>query len=79
MVAMMEFMGLFMLLGLLVLGVLVAGGVYLAFRYGAREVPPSEDAQGTLDRRLAAGEIDADEYHERASALQSRRPSKRRR
>ena len=49
---------------------LLAGAIYLGVRTGLRD-RPRDDARALLDRRLAAGEIDADEYHERMSALRS--------
>jgi uncharacterized membrane protein len=76
---MMEWMGIFMLLGLLVLGAILAGAIYLGVRYGLGAGRREDDARATLDRRFAAGEIDADEYHERASALRSLEPAGRRR
>lgn len=54
---------------LVVLG-LIAAGVYLAIR-AVRSGPGHrrESAAELLDRRFAAGEIDADEYYERRSGL----------
>lgn len=75
---MMEWMGIFMLLGLLVVGAVLAGAIFLGVRYGLGTGRKDEDARATLDRRFAAGEIDADEYHERASVLRSLEPAGRR-
>ena len=75
---MMEWMGVFMLLGLLVVGAVLAGAIFLGVRYGLGAQRKDEDARATLDRRFAAGEIDSDEYHERASALRSLEPAGRR-
>jgi uncharacterized membrane protein len=38
---------------------------------GSRWSSPTRTARTVLDRRLAAGEIDVDEYYERESALRS--------
>jgi uncharacterized membrane protein len=38
---------------------------------GSRWSSPTHAARSVLDRRLAAGEIDVDEYYERESALRS--------
>ncbi|WP_249011834.1 hypothetical protein [Conexibacter sp. DBS9H8] len=77
----MGFMSLWMLIGLLVLLALVGGVASLAMRSGHRHLPPGDDARTLLNRRLAAGEITAEEYFERESALRSGepRPSRRRR
>ena len=62
-----------------------AGGLLLiatiAF-FALRSVRPSgspDNARGILDRRLAAGEIEVEEYYERESALRSANPPPRRR
>lgn len=74
---MMDFMGVWALLGLLLVALLLGLAIYLGVRAGLgpgrandRRVDPG-DARAELDRRLAAGEIDLDDYHERASALRS--------
>jgi len=65
-------MGLMMLV---VFGVLVAGvvAVVIAVRNASgRPSPPAptaDDAQRVLDRRFAAGEIDAEEYTSRTEVL----------
>ena len=73
----MEFMGVWMLLGLVLVALVLGLAIYLGVRAGLgpggaddRRVDRG-DAHAELDRRLAAGEIDLDEYHERASALRS--------
>lgn len=77
---MMESMGIFMLLGLLIVAAALAGAVFLGVRFGLGGTRRrGEDAHAILERRLAAGEISSDEYHERASALRSGQPSGRRR
>lgn len=76
---MMDFMGLWMLLGLLVVAAVLGVAVYLAVRGGLGSRERDDDAQALLERRFAAGEIDADEYHERAATLRSLRPGGRRR
>ncbi len=63
-------MMLWMALGTLLLLALLAGAIYLGIHTGLRG-RPRDDAMTVLDRRFAAGEIDPDEYHERASALRS--------
>jgi uncharacterized membrane protein len=63
-------MMLWMALGTLVLLVLLAGAIYVGVRAGLGN-RSRDDAKALLDRRFAAGEIDADEYHERVSALRS--------
>ncbi len=63
------------LAGLVLVLALIAAGVYL----GTRLSPPGGDrdsGRALLDRRLAAGEIDVDEYYEREAVL---REAKRRR
>ncbi len=69
-------MMLWMALGTLLLLALLAGAIYLGIRTGLRG-GPRDDPMAVLDRRFAAGEIDADEYHERASALRSLPRSRR--
>lgn len=77
---MMKSMGIFMLLGLLVVAATLAGAVFLGVRFGLGGLGRrGEDAQAILERRFAAGEISSEEYHERASALRSLQPSGRRR
>jgi hypothetical protein len=75
---MMDFMGIWMLLGLLVVVLGVGLAIYLGVRagLGPGRGPDGrrfdhDGARAELDRRLAAGDIDVDEYHERASALRS--------
>lgn len=67
----MEFMGLWMLVGLLVVALVIGLAVYLAVRAGLG--PQRRDTSGAraeLDRRYAAGEIDATEHRRRDEALQ---------
>lgn len=64
------------LAGLVLVFALIAAGVYL----GSRLSPLGGDrdsGRALLDRRLAAGEIDVDEYYEREAVL--REPKRRRR
>jgi uncharacterized membrane protein len=75
---MMSWMGLWWLIGAVLLVALVAGGVYLGVRAdrerAEREgLQRSESARAVLDRRLAAGEISVEEYYERESALRGSR------
>ena len=64
-------MGIWVLMLLLILLAGVAAAVYVGVRAAGRRRPQDPSAVDVLDRRLAAGEIDADEYHERLSALRS--------
>ena len=69
-------MGLLPLLGLVAIVAAVAVAVILAVRHAAPRTAAREgEPEAILDRRLAAGEIDVDEYHELASALRSVRPA----
>lgn len=69
-------MGLLPVLGLVVILAAVAAAVILAIRHAApRSAGRADEPEAILDRRLAAGEIDVDEYHELASALRSVRPA----
>jgi uncharacterized membrane protein len=68
---MMSWMAVLGLLGVVVLLVLVAAGVYLGIRL-ARPGLERSSARALLERRLAAGEIDVDEYYEREGALPGR-------
>lgn len=71
----------------MVVGVLiVVAGIVAALYLGARALRSSgtsgelESGRVLLDRRLAMGEIDSDDYYEREAALRSAQPpSKRRR
>lgn len=55
-----------MLIGMLIFWGLLIAGLVLLIRYIAAQTPPRATATGTpvdlLNRRLAAGEINADEY-----------------
>ncbi|MDQ3645131.1 MAG: SHOCT domain-containing protein [Actinomycetota bacterium] len=61
-------MGIFGLVGLLLLLALIATGVYLGIRL-ARPGLKQDSGRALLDRRLAAGEIDVEDYHERDAVL----------
>ena len=64
-------MGVWMLLGLLIVAIVIGLAVYLAARAGMGSSRRNADgARGELDRRFAAGDIDADEHRRRAEALQ---------
>lgn len=76
---MMGFMSLWLLIGLLVLLALAGGVAYLAVRSGHPHLAAGDDARTLLNRRLAAGEITAEEYFERESALRSGEPPPARR
>jgi uncharacterized membrane protein len=72
---MMAGMGLMWLLGLALLFAIVVAGVYLGVRAARARVDQGEvSARALLERRLAAGEIDADEYYERESVLRAGGP-----
>jgi hypothetical protein len=59
---------------------LVGAVTYMAMRAFGRPATDGGSAVRTLlDRRLALGEIDVDEYYERESALRSSQPPPRRR
>ncbi len=72
---MMSWMSISWLVGLVVVLALIAAGVYLGIRL-ARLGLENDSGRALLDRRLAAGEIDVDEYYEREAVL---REGKRRR
>jgi putative membrane protein len=69
----MGWMSVWMLLGLVVFLAAVAGAVYLGVQLTQRD-DEEEGAQDVLDRRFAAGEIDAQEYAERRSTLRGDPP-----
>ena len=61
-------------------GLLLVGTIALVALRTARPGGSRVDARGVLDRRLAAGEIEVEEYYERESALRSGNlPARRRR
>ena len=65
-------MGLLPVLGLVAVLVAVATAVMLAVRHaGPRTGGRAAEPETILGRRLARGEIDADEYHDLAAALRS--------
>ena len=65
---MMSCMGLFSLVGLVLLLAVIVAGVYLGVRL-ARSRLEKDSGRALLDRRLAAGEVDVDEYYEREAVL----------
>lgn len=67
---MMSWMGIFGLLGLALLLGLVAAGVYLGIRLAGGELEKNS-AHALLERRLAAGEIEVEDYYEREAVLRS--------
>lgn len=73
---MMGSMGLMMLVGTLALFALIAAAVYVGVRL-ARGGESGRSATAMLDRRFAAGEIGAEEYYERESALRSGRSARK--
>jgi uncharacterized membrane protein len=76
---MMDMMGLGMLFGVLLFAVVVAGAVYVAVRAALPRQPEDPDPGELLRRRLAAGEITAEEYYERESVLRESETDQRRR
>ncbi len=76
---MMGGMGLMMLVALLIVAIVIGFAIYVAIRAGVgggiREPEPRE----VLQRRLAAGEITAEDYYERESALRDSQVGRRRR
>jgi len=71
---MMGSMGLMMLISALALFALIAAAVYVGVRL-ARGTGSGESARSVLDRRFASGELSAEEYYERESALRSAAPA----
>lgn len=71
-------MGLTMLVCALVVLALVVAAVYLGVRL-ARRPGADASARAMLDRRFAAGELGAEEYYERESALRSTATTTRKR
>ena len=65
---MMSWMGIFGLVGLVLLLAVIVAGVYLGVRL-ARPSLEKDSGRALLERRLAAGEIDVDEYYEREAVL----------
>ncbi|HEV2075269.1 MAG TPA: hypothetical protein VGR10_03440 [Thermoleophilaceae bacterium] len=65
---MMSWMGILAIVGILLLLALIAAGVYLGTRL-ARPTLEQDSGRALLERRLAAGEIDVDEYYEREAVL----------
>jgi uncharacterized membrane protein len=69
---MMSWMVIAGVVGILLLLALIAGGVYLGLRL-ARPGLGRDSGRALLDRRLAGGEIDVDEYYEREAAIRERK------
>jgi uncharacterized membrane protein len=53
---------------------LLLAAVYVGFRALGPRRPAADSARAVLDRRLATGEIDTEEYYERESVLRSSEP-----
>ena len=82
MMHMMDAMGLMMLLAVLVFALIIGLAVYAGVRTGLAGGRPDRDAPDArelLQRRLAAGEISAEEYYEREAVLRESQPERRRR
>jgi uncharacterized membrane protein len=65
---MMSWMGIFAIVGLLLFLALIAAGVYLGIRL-VRPGLEKDSGRALLERRLAAGEIEVDEYYEREAVI----------
>ena len=65
---MMSWMGIFGLVGLVLLLAVIVAGVYLGVRLASPSLE-KDSGRALLKRRLAAGEIDVDEYYEREAVL----------
>ncbi len=72
--------------GLLILGALACGlglpllvlaGGWMVLHGSRRDRADAPSSRALLDQRLAAGEIDVEEYYERESALRSAQPPSR--
>ncbi len=76
----MGWMGVFWLVALVALLLLIAAAYFAARAVlaGGRRELEAESARALLDRRLAAGEISPEEYHEREAALRSAGPASHR-
>jgi F0F1-type ATP synthase membrane subunit c/vacuolar-type H+-ATPase subunit K len=72
---MMGGMGLMMLVALLIVAIVIGFAIRAGVGGGIREPEPRE----VLQRRLAAGEITAEDYYERESALRESQVGRRRR
>lgn len=65
---------------MVLVALVVVGGLVTAVYFGVRALRPPGDhqvegsARALLDRRLAAGEISAEEYYEREAALRDTQP-----
>ena len=69
-IGMMDLMGLWMLLGLLIVALVIGLAVFVAIRAGQGPSRRTSDgAHAELDRRFAAGDIDAAEHRRRVEAL----------
>ncbi len=64
------------LVGLVLLLALIAAGVYLGIRL-ARPRLKQDSGRGLLDRRLAAGEIEVEDYYERDAVLRGEESRRR--
>lgn len=72
-------MGLMMLIGVLLVALIIGVAIYLAVRGALHRGDPDAEPLEILQRRLAAGELTADDYFERESALRNSQSSRRRR
>lgn len=62
-------MGGMMLLGWLLLALIVVGAVWLAVSFARRPTDTHDSARRILAERYARGELDAEEYQRRLTAL----------
>ena len=72
-------MGLMMLIGVLIGALIIGVAIHLAIRGALHRGDRSAEPLEILQRRLAAGELTADDYFERESALRQAQPARRRR
>jgi len=77
----MSLMAIAMVVGTLIVVAGLVAAVYVVARAIRSPATPHEVESGRtlLDRRLATGEIDADDYYEREAALRSAQPVAKRR
>ncbi len=73
MMDMMAGMALLWILALLLLGLVIAAGIFVGVRAAHRLRGDRESPLEVLERRLASGEISEQEYYERESILRSSR------
>jgi uncharacterized membrane protein len=73
-VGMMGWMSVWMVIGFLIFLALVAGAVYLVVQLTRRDPDDLASGQEILERRLASGEINPEEYARRQSTMRGEPP-----